>query len=271
MTTLSLPNAPAGKAHPHPLNVVRAELTKFRSLRSSYWSIAATAAVTIGLAVLVTQSAVGSFSNLSPAEQASFDGTSKSLAGLLLGQLAIGVLGVLAITSEYSTGLIRTSLAAVPHRRTFLAAKAAVVGLVALIAGTAISLAAFGIGQTILNQQHIGDSLGDPGVARAVLGGGLYVAVIAVVGLGLGAVIKHTAGTTVALVGLVFLAPTLMDALPASWDAVTDWTLPAAGQALATAGESAGVLSPGRALLVCLIWVGGSLAAGAYAITRRDA
>jgi hypothetical protein len=84
-------------------------------------------------------------------------------------------------------------------------------------------------------------------------------------------VIKHTAGTTVALVGLVFLAPTLMDALPASWSGVTDWTLPAAGQALATAGESAGVLSPGRGLLVCLIWVVGTLAAGAYAITRKDA
>ena len=92
-----------------------------------------------------------------------------------------------------------------------------------------------------------------------------------VVGLGLGAVIKHTASTTVALVGLVFLAPTLMDALPASWSGVTDWTLPAAGQALATAGESAGVLSPGRGLLVCLIWVAGTLAAGAYAITQKDA
>ena len=271
MTTLSLPLVPAGKAHPHPRNVARAELTKFRSLRSSYWSIAATAVVTIGLAVVITQSTVGSVADLSPAEQASFDGTSNSLAGLLLGQLAIGVLGVLAITSEYSTGLIRTSLAAVPQRRTFLAAKAAVIGLVALVAGTAISFAAFGIGQAILNQEHLGDSLGDPGVARAVLGGGLYVAVIAVVGLGLGAVIKHTAGTTVALVGLVFLAPTLLDALPDSWNAVNDWTLPAAGQALATAGESTGVLSPGRGLLVCLIWVVGTLAAGAYAITRRDA
>ncbi|HET6685391.1 MAG TPA: hypothetical protein VFH02_02575, partial [Jiangellaceae bacterium] len=83
MTTLSLPHAPTGRAHPHPRDVVRAELTKFRSLRSSYWSIAATAAVTIGLAVLVTQSTVGSFSALSPAELAAFDGTSKSLAGLL--------------------------------------------------------------------------------------------------------------------------------------------------------------------------------------------
>lgn len=271
MTTLSPPLASAGKAHPHLRDVMRAELTKFRSLRSSYWSIAATAVVTIGLAILITQSEVGSYAGLSPAEQAAFDGTSVSLAGLLLGQLAIGVLGVLAITSEYSTGLIRISLAAVPHRRTFLAAKATVVGVVALIAGTAISFAAFGTGQAILNQQHIGDSLGDPGVARAVLGGGLYVAVIAIIGLGFGAVIKHTAGTTVALVGLVFLAPMLMDALPASWDAVTDWTLPAAGQALATAGESAGVLSPGRGLLVCLIWIAASLTAGAYAITRRDA
>ena len=190
---------------------------------------------------------------------------------MLIGQLAIGVLGVLAITSEYSTGLIRTSLAAVPQRRTFLFAKAAVIGLIAWIAGTAISLAAFGVGQAILHQEHLGDSLGDPGVARAVLGGGIYIAAIALVGLGLGTVIKHTAGTTVALVGLVFLAPILMDALPASWDAINDWTLPAAGQALATAGETAGVLSPERGLLVCLIWVIGSLAVGAYAITRRDA
>lgn len=112
MTTLSPPLAPAGKARPHLRDVVRAELTKFRSLRSSYWSIAATAVVTIGLAILITQSEVGSYKGQSPAEQAAFDGTSVSLAGLLLGQLAIGVLGVLAITSEYSTGLIRISLAA---------------------------------------------------------------------------------------------------------------------------------------------------------------
>ena len=109
------------------------------------------------------------------------------------------------------------------------------------------------------------------GVARDVLGGGIYIAAIALVGLGLGTVIKHTAGTTVALVGLVFLAPLLMDSLPASWDAINDWTPPVAGQALATTGETAGVLSPERGLLVCLIWVIGSLAVGAYAITRRDA
>ena len=178
---------------------------------------------------------------------------------------------MLAITSEYSTGYIRTSLAAVPQRLTFLAAKASVVGLVALAAGVAISFASFGVGQAIFNQHDLGASLGDPGVARAVIGGGVYVAVIALVGLGLGALMKHTAATTVVLVGLVFVAPLLMDALPASWDAVNNWTLPAAGQALATAGAVDGVLSPGRGLLVCLIWVGGSLAAGAYAMRRRDA
>lgn len=271
MTTLSLPLTAAAKAHPHPGGVLRSELTKFRSVRSSYWSLAITATVTIGLAALITQTTVGAFSDWSPAEQAAYDGTADSLAGMLIGQLAIGVLGVLAITSEYSTGLIRTSLAAVPQRRTFLFAKAAIIGLTAWIAGTAISFAAFGVGQAILHQEHLGDSLGDPGVARAVLGGGVYITAIALVGLGLGTVIKHTAGTTVALVGLVFLAPLLMDSLPASWDAINDWTLPAAGQALATAGETAGVLSPERGLLVCLIWVIGSLAVGAYALTRQDA
>jgi len=271
MTSLTLPLAPAGKAHPHPQDVVRAEVTKFRSLRSSYWSIAAAAVLTIGIGALSTSASAGSYAKFSPAEQAAFDPTSSSLAGLLLGQLALGVLGVLAITAEYSTGYIRTSLAAVPQRLTFLAAKASVVGMVSLAAGVAISVASFGVGQAILGQHDLGASLADPGVARAVLGGGIYVAVIALVGLGLGAVIKHTAGTTVALVGLVFLAPLLMDALPASWNAVNDWTLPAAGEALATAGDSLGVLSPGRGLLVCLIWVVASLAAGAYTMRRRDA
>ena len=271
MTTVTLPFAPGRQVHPHPQDVVRAEVTKFRSVRSSYWSIAAAAVITIGLAALSANSSAGSFSTLSPPEQAAFDPTSDSLVGLLLGQLALGVLGVLAITSEYSTGYIRTSLAAVPQRLTFLTAKASVVGSVSLAAGLAISFSSFGIGQAIFSQHDLGASLGDPGVARAVMGGGVYVAVIALVGLGLGAVIKHTAATTVALVGLVFVAPLLMDALPASWDAVNNWTLPAAGQALATAGDSAGVLSPGRGLLVCLTWVGGSLAADAYAMKHRDA
>jgi ABC-2 type transport system permease protein len=271
MTTLSLPRVSGVKAHPHPFDVVRAEVTKFRSVRSSYWSLLVAAVVTVGFAALITNESARNYATMSAADRAAFDPTSDSLTGLLFGQLAIGVLGVLAITSEYSTGLVRSSLSAVPQRFTYLSAKAAVVGVMALAAGLVISFTSFGVGQAIFSQHGLAASLGDPGVARAVIGGGVYVAVIAIVGVGLGAVIKHTAGTTVALVGLVFLVPLLMDALPASWDTVTNWTLPAAGQALATAGETDGVLSPGRGLLVCLIWVAGSLAAGAYAMKRRDA
>ena len=141
-----------------------------------------------------------------------------SFTGLGIAQLAFGALGVLAISSEYATGLIRTTFASVPRRRAVIAAKAAVVGVVSLLAGELIAFATFFTGQQALSAQHLNVALAHPGALRGVLAAGFYLAVMAWVGLGLGTVIRHTAGAITAVTGVVFLLPTIVGALPAPWN-----------------------------------------------------
>ncbi len=271
MTTLALDATSKSRGRGHYRDAVTAEWTKFRSVRSSYWSLAVAALITIGLAAVIALAVANFYPKMSPDEQATVSGTDLSLAGLWLGQLAIGTLGILAMTSEYGTGLIRTTLAAVPRRRTLLLAKATVIGGGALAVGTALSLASFGVAQSLLSRRDIQDSLGDPGVARAVFGGGLYIAVIALVGLGLGTIVRHTAGAVVALVGVIFLLPTIADLLPRRWAVIDEWMVASAGEGLMALKPDPQILSPGRALVVAVVWVVGSLAVGAFAISKRDA
>ena len=268
MTSLTVGPATTGRPSRHLRDATTAELTKLRSVRSGYWSLLVAAVLTVGIGALAGASVSQLASNGDAVSLG--DPTAISLSGLMLGQLIIAGLGIKAITAEYSTGLIRTSLAAVPRRRTFLLAKAAVVGSVTLTSGVAISLVSFLIGQAAIGSK-LSASLGDPGVARAVVGGGLLVSVVALVGLGLGTVIRHTAGTVVALVSVVFVLPGIVSMLGQSWSAVERWMLPTAGEALMSAQPVSGGPSTGRALLICLLWVAGTLGAAAYAISKRDA
>jgi ABC-2 type transport system permease protein len=270
MTTLTATAPAKGRRHGHFGNIVAAELTKFRSVRSSYWSLIAAAVLTIGIGALTSMAIAGAYSSMGPGEQAAISGTEISLLGLWLGQLVIGALGVLAMTSEYSTGLIRTTLAAVPHRSMLLMAKATIVGGIAAVSGVALSLTSFLVGQVLLGPD-LAASLGDPGVARVVVGAGVFVGVVAVVGLAVGAVVRHTAGAIVALVGVTLVLPTIVDALPKPWSNVREWMLSSAGEALMTVDRSPEILSPGRGALVALLWVVGSLALAAVVISRRDA
>jgi ABC-2 type transport system permease protein len=272
MTTLTAGADVVRRQPGHYRDAVSAELTKFRSVRSPYWSLAVAAVITVGMAVLISVATMHLWPRMSPADQAGLNPTESSLVGLILGQLAIGVLGILAITGEYSSGLIRTTLAAVPRRRTLLMAKATVVGGIALISGLALSLTSFFTGQAIFAGNHVGASFGDPGVARVVLGMGFYIGVVALVGLGLGTAIRHTAGTIVALVSIMFLVPTLIEFLPKSWaGGARSWMLSEAGGTLMTVHTADASMSPARAALVCLLWVAATMAAGAVAISRRDA
>jgi hypothetical protein len=180
----------------------RAEWTKMRSVRSTVWTLLVAVALAVGFGALIGVTQVNSWDTLDAAERARFDPTSFSLSGLFLAQIAIGVLGVLLISSEYTTGQIRATLAATPQRLTVLAAKAtAFVGAV-LAVGLVASFSAFGIGQAIFSAKGIGASLSDPGVLRAVIGGALYLAAVGVLGLGLGTILRRTAGAITALVGL---------------------------------------------------------------------
>ena len=172
--------------------VARMEWLKLRSVRSTWWTLLVFAAAMIGLAILILMHQ--HWATMSAADRATFDPTNDSFPGLAIGQLALGVLGVLVITSEFSSGMIRATFAAAPRRPLVLAAKAAVVAAVTLVAGEILAFAAFGVGEAVLRSPAPHATLGQPGVLRAVLMAGAYPALIALIGLGLGALIRHTAG-----------------------------------------------------------------------------
>jgi ABC-type transport system involved in multi-copper enzyme maturation permease subunit len=261
--------APTGPILP---DVVRSEATKFRTVRSTYWTIVAAVVAIVGLGALLCATYIGHYSHIRPEERATFDPTSFSLSGLLLAQLAIGVLGVLLITSEYSTGMIRATLAAVPQRRTVLAAKAAVFAFVTLVIAEASCFAAFLIGQSILSSKHIEASLGDPGVLRAVVGGGLYLTVLGLLALGLGTIIRHSAGAIAALFGLLLVLPGLAHALPQSWqDSINQYLPSNAGQQIYHIRLDPHTLSPWAGLGVFCVYAAVALAVAAVLLQRRDA
>jgi len=179
---------------------------------------------------------------------------------------------VLVISSEYTTGLIRTTFAAVPRRRAVLAAKAAVLGAVTLLAGELIAFVTFFTGQWALSARHLNVTLAHPGALRGVLAAGFYLAVMAWVGLGLGAVIRHTAGAITAMVGVVFLLPTTIHALPAPWDTrIGRFTLDGAAQQMIAQHPHAGYFSAGPSLLIVAAYAAAAIATAAFVITRRDA
>jgi len=210
---------------------------------------------------------------LSAHERATIDSVRVSLGGLHVSQIAFGLLGVLVITGEYSSGMIRASLAAVPQRRLMLAGKTAVFAAGSVITGVAACLAAYLIFQAFLpSGDAMRTSLTDPGVARAVTGAGLYLAVLGLFGLGLGAIIRSAAGAVAALFGLLFVPSILITLLPASWQDSADRYLPMnAGEAIYTVQHQANSLAPWAGLGVFCGYAATALLTGFIMISRRDA
>jgi ABC-2 type transport system permease protein len=270
----STPMARPSADRPLVLDLVPAEWTKLRSVRSTWWALLLTAAgMPVLGALFCARYGIG---GISPADRASFDPTAYSLSGFFLAQLAIGVLGVLTITSEYASGSIRTTFAATPQRRAVLAAKAVVVGTSTLLVGTVSSVAAFAVGQALLAHKGLQAHLGDPGVVRSVVGAGLYLAVLGLLALGLGTLVRSTVGATAVVTGLVFLLPGIVGALPSSWEhAVTPYLPSDAGQALIGrtkfAPQGLQLLSPWIGFAVLCAYAGVALIAGAVLLSRRDA
>jgi ABC-2 type transport system permease protein len=210
------------------VGTLRSEFTKIRSVRSTYWTLFALVVACVGIGALFswgqTQRIARIRSEVPPGQVAGAmasisaeiraQAASVSLFGLLIGQLIIVVLGALVITSEYSTGMIRTSLTTMPRRGTVYAAKGVVFGIVALVTGLVTSFLAFLIGQAILSSQHVNTTLGHPGVLRAVIGGGLFLAVTGLLSFGIGAILRHTAGAISAGIGLMFVLMILTNFLP---------------------------------------------------------
>jgi ABC-2 type transport system permease protein len=247
------------------------ELTKIGSVRSTYWTLLAQIAASIGWAVLYC---AGTVSHLSPGERV--DASFASLMGqVALGELIIVVLGALVITSEYSTGMIRTSLSVMPRRGVLYAAKAMVFAAVTLTISLVTSFADFFIGQAILSGKHLNTTLSQPGVLRAVLLSAVIVTVFGLLAYGAGAIIRHTAGAITSMIGVIFLVPLLGQALPTPWyHDIVRW-LPG-GQALSTIASSASQASPylfsaWGEFAVFSGYAVALLALGAWLFIRRDA
>ncbi|MDJ1134317.1 ABC transporter permease subunit [Streptomyces iconiensis] len=198
-------------------HTLRAEWIKLRSLRSTWYTLACLLTVGLGITALSMSSAGQDYTGGTAAERAAWDPAGLSLTTYIVAQLVIAVLGILVVTSEYATGLMRTSLTATPRRHRLLAAKVVVATAVAMVAGQVLMFSSFFLGQLLLSGQHVpGAALGDPGVLSAVTGGGLYLAAIALLAVGLGTLMRATAGALATLVGIVFLVPAVSGLFP-SW------------------------------------------------------
>jgi len=225
------------------VNVLRSEWTKFVGLRSTWITAVVTVGVGVGVGLLASS---GQARQYDPADPAGWDPTAVSLTSLFVGQLAIGVLGVLAMSGEYATGQITASVVAVPRRGRLLAAKAGVFAVVALVIGQVIGFASFFGGQALIAAADVPHaSIGDPGVLRAVLGCGLYLVVLGLVGLGLATALRSTAGAIGTLVAITLLVRAVSRALPESWAAWMERYWPtAAGERVTQVLSPAGALPP---------------------------
>jgi len=257
---------------PAARGALAAEWIKLRSVRSTYLTLAAAAVAAVAVGYLVTHSDVTHWATMTAQAKAAFDPVSDSFSGLGLAQLAFGALGVLVISSEYATGLIRTTFTAVPRRRAVLAAKATIAGAVSLVAGEAIAFATFFTGQQALSVGHLQVTLAHPGALRGVLAAGSYLAVMAWAGLGLGTLIRHTAGAITTMTAVVFLLPQIIHALPAPWNVQAGkYTLNLAAQQMIAQHPAPGYFGAGPSFLIVAAYAAAALAAAAILITRRDA
>jgi ABC-2 type transport system permease protein len=206
---------------------LRSELTKIRSVRSSYWTLFLLLVAGIAWSVAYCAGEASKWPHMPTQDKLGFDPTQGSVVGLaLLGQLVIVVLGTLSITSEYGTGMIRTSLTVMPRRGAFYGAKAAVFAAVALVFALVASFASFFIGQALLGSTDVSATLSQPNVLRAVIGAALYLVLCGLFAFGLGAILRSTAGAMTTAYGLLFLVPQLAKALPSAWYADLDRWLP---------------------------------------------
>jgi ABC-2 type transport system permease protein len=265
-------------------SAVRSEFTKIRSVRSTYWTLLVMIIVCVGTGVLFSASnaaqvtgAATAADRASALANARADAVTASLIGLLIGQLVIAVLGALTITSEYSTGMIRTSLTSMPRRGTVYAAKALVFGAVALVAGLVTSFASFFAGQAMLSGVHASATLGQPGVLRAVIGAGLFLAVCGLLSYGIGGMLRHSAGAIAASIGLLFVAWSLSQFLPgppSGWFGQADidkWIPFNAGGAIWEHISGVNLFSPWVGLAVFCGYAAATVVAGLVLFLRRDA
>ena len=251
------------------------EWIKIRSVRSTVWTLILLFVLTVGFTALLSLAISASWDQARPATHAAViaDPVGTILGtGLEFGQLAVCVLGVLVISSEYAAGTIRVSLLAVPRRWPMMAAKALVFAVIVFVVGEVAAFGSFFAGSAILHS-HAPVSISDPGVARAIVGAGLYLTVLGWFAMAIGALLRHTAGAITTVIGVVFVLPIIAAFLPASWGQhIHDYLPSVSGSMIAQAHQGANqVLSPWQGFGVFCIWTALLLAVAFALLQRRDA
>jgi ABC-2 type transport system permease protein len=262
-------HAPATRDDVTPVRVLTSEWIKLRTLRSSWYTLAAAVVAMIAIGLVIGYAT-------STSNWASLDAedtvASAPLQGYHLSELLIGVLGVLFVSGEYATGMIRSTFAAVPKRLPILGAKSAVFGVVALVTMTATSFATFFAAQAFLSPDGHGSSLSDPGALRSVAGVGFYLALIGLLGGAFGWIVRSTAGAISGLVGLLLIVPVILGLLPGSIGTTIAKFFPSnAGGSLVSSVQLPDTLAPWTGIGVLGLWVVAALALAAVVIRRRDA
>jgi ABC-2 type transport system permease protein len=252
--------------------LLRSEWTKIWSVRSTAWSLAILVIGGIGLSALIAGVMAAHWNTLSAADRQAVTVKGVFGPGLTFAQLPLSVLGVLLITSEYTTGMIRSSLLAVPRRTPMLAAKATVFGAVAFAAGELLAFVSFPIAQAMIGSRTP-ESLGDPATLRAAFGAGLYLAVLGLFSLAVGVIIRHTAAAITAIVVIFVVFGDLSQLLPGTVGKHINAYMPANAGILVThtRHQAADLLSSWQGFGVLVLWTVVLLAGAGFLLGRRDA
>lgn len=271
----TVPDQPMVASKLDIVGLLRSEWTKIRSLRSSVAALVLLVVVTVGFTALFVGLTVGQWDQLDAVQKVTYqlDPTRLILgAGFQLSQLAVCVLGVLVIANEYSSGTIRASLLAVPHRTPMLMAKAAVFAVVVFVVSEVAAFAAFAVGAPILHSK-VSVGIGDPGVLGALIGAGLYGAVLGVFSIAIGAIVRHTAGGIAGIIAFVLVLAPLTQLIPGSiGDHVFAYLPTSAGQLMVNARQGPDdLLTPWQGFGVMCLWTAALMLLANYLLRRRDA
>ncbi|WP_026422167.1 ABC transporter permease [Actinokineospora inagensis] len=260
----------AGSGEVTLARTIKSEWVKFGTLWSNRLLAATAVLGMVGIGWVASFFTNHDWDHLRPRQIARFDAVDTSLNGWNLAQLAIGVLGVILVTGEYGTGMIRATLTAVPTRRPVLWAKLVVLTVVAAVLMTATSFTAFLGGQLFLGSHST--TLGAPNVLRVVIATGLYLTLVAVLGLAFGTLLRNTAAGIACFIGILLVLPAITDVLPSSWqDTVVKYLPSNAGQAALTVKADPALLAPWTGMAVFACYVVAALVCAAVTLTRRDA
>jgi ABC-2 type transport system permease protein len=250
--------------------VLRSEWTKLASIRSPRWTLLVAVALLIGLSAIICAVSAHEYPTMSASDRATFDPVGASLGGMYFAELAIGVLGVLAVTGDYATGMIRSSITAVPRRLPVLWSKLVVTGLVSLVVMTVAGGVSFWLGQALLGSHRV--SITSTGALRSVVAAGVSSALIAVLALAIGAILRNTAAAISTFVGVFFVLPPLASLLPGGvGDHLATYVPSNAASAMLGAPETgAQALSPGAGVAVLAAYAVVLAVAAAVQLRRRD-